>query len=164
MTSLNRQIFEIIKTIPHVDEGSIHASMRSSYSNYSLASGKSTIARLLRAKYIRKDINKRFVAHIDEYAPLPPYTPKKKKRKPKVTATIHREDSAMVAAAKLAQQISRAQAEVAYNAYNSPYRESAAMLSNQQYHKNTATRLLASDNVTKAEAKGFFAKLRALFT
>jgi hypothetical protein len=48
--------------------------------DYVVVSGNAAIARLLRAKYIRRDLNSRFVAHVDAYTPLPPFAKNKKKK------------------------------------------------------------------------------------
>ena len=80
MASLNQKIFDIIKSVPHVDEASIHSTMQSVEESYSVASGNSAILRLLQAKYIRKDMNKRFVAHVDVYKPIPLFVKSKKKK------------------------------------------------------------------------------------
>ena len=80
MASLNQQIFDIIKSVPYIDRPNIHRTMASTDAAYSAVSGNATIARLLRAKYIRRDLNSRFVAHVDKYEPLPPFAKNKKKK------------------------------------------------------------------------------------
>lgn len=81
MASLNQKIFDIIKSVPYIDRPNIHRTMASTDADYSAVSGNATIARLLRAKYIRRDLNSRFVAHVDAYVPLPPFTKNKNKKK-----------------------------------------------------------------------------------
>jgi hypothetical protein len=54
--------------------------MRIADADYAVVCGNSAIARLLRAKYIRRDMNDRFVAHVDTYTPLPPFAKNKKKK------------------------------------------------------------------------------------
>jgi len=80
MTSLNQKIFDIIKSVPHTDRPNIHRTMYSMDADYVVVCGNSAIARLLRAKYIRQDLNNRFVAHVDAYTPLPPFAKNKKKK------------------------------------------------------------------------------------
>jgi hypothetical protein len=47
---------------------------------YKTGSGKASIYRMVCAKYLRKDKNGIFHAHIDAYKPLPPFKAKRKKK------------------------------------------------------------------------------------
>lgn len=80
MVSLNQKIFDTIKSCPYTDRPNIHRTMSSMDADYAAVSGNAAIARLLRAKYIRRDTNDRFVAHVDAYTPLPPFAKNKKKK------------------------------------------------------------------------------------
>ena len=80
MASLNQKIFDIIKSCPYTDRPNIHRTMHISDADYAVVCGNAAIARLLRAKYIRRDLNDRFVAHVDAYTPLPPFAKNKKKK------------------------------------------------------------------------------------
>lgn len=158
--SFSRCIFDLIKNEPHLTDAEVHTRM-SLDPEYKINSGKSLVYRMLCAKYVHRDKNGRLTALVSNYAPLPPYKPRPKK-KAKVKAM---QDSGLAAAAK-AQQVSRSpfakqyrihqdKEMAAMNTYNSPYRNSSDM---------TQHRLPASENVTKPEAKTFWRKLRELFS
>jgi hypothetical protein len=90
MVSLNQKIFDIIKSCPYTDRPNIHRTMLIADADYVVVCGNAAIARLLRAKYIRRDMNDRFVAHVDTYTPLPPFIKdKKKKVKAKVNPAMN---------------------------------------------------------------------------
>jgi hypothetical protein len=76
--TIAERIFNVVRDTPGLTEENIHEVMSVDIT-YKTSTGKSLVYRMLRAKYIRKDRNGRFHAHIDAYKPLPPYKPKKKK-------------------------------------------------------------------------------------
>jgi hypothetical protein len=132
-TPIAERIFNVVQGTPGLSEENIH-DILSVDTKYKTASAKSLIYRMLRAKYLRKDKNGKFFAHIDAYKPLPPYKAKKKK----VIDTG-------VKAAKLNQT---AQAQ---------YRESAAM---NAYRHPPVTYV----KLNPPAKKSFFTKLRELFS
>jgi hypothetical protein len=133
--NIAERIFNVVRDTPGLTEENIHEVMSVDV-KYKTVSGKSLIYRMLRAKFLRKDKNGKFFAHIDAYKPLPAYKPKKKKP---VTR-----DAVLAEAAKLNQT---AQAQ---------YRESAAM---NAYRHPPVTYV----KLNPPAKKSFFTKLRELF-
>lgn len=79
LPSFSQRIFNLVRDIPNLTEENIHEFMCKDL-KYKTSSGKALIYRLICAKYIRKDKNGIFHAHIDEYKPLPPFKAKRKKK------------------------------------------------------------------------------------
>jgi hypothetical protein len=133
-TPIAERIFNVVQGTPGLSEENIH-DILSVDIKYKTASAKSLIYRMLRAKYLRKDKNGKFFAHIDAYKPLPPYKAKKKK----VIDTG-------VKAANIQDCIDQAR----------QYRESAAM---NAYRHPPVTYV----QLNPPAKKSFFTKLRELF-
>lgn len=77
--SISERIFNLVRDIPNLTEENIHEFMCKDL-KYKTGSGKSLIYRMICAKYLRKDKNGIFHAHIDAYKPLPPFKAKRKKK------------------------------------------------------------------------------------
>lgn len=77
--SIGQRIFNLVRDIPNLTEENVHEFM-SKDMKYKTGSGKAIIYRMICAKYIRRDKNGILHAHLDEYKPMPPYKPKRKKK------------------------------------------------------------------------------------
>ena len=142
--SFSQRIFELIKSEPHLTDVEVHTRM-SLDPEYKIASGKSLVYRMLCAKYVHRDKNGRLTALVSNYAPLPPYKPRPKK-KAKVKAI---QNSGLAAAAKAKQMDYLNQAV--------KYRESAMMNSYTPPHN-------VPIHIGVEPKKTFWRKLRELFS
>lgn len=133
--TIAERIFNVVRDTPGLSEENVH-DILSVDVKYKTASAKSLIYRMIRAKYIRKDKNRKLFTHIDAYKPLPPYKAKKKN-------PVSRE-AVLTEAAKL-NQLAQAQ-----------YRESAMM---NAFRQPPVTYV----KINAPAKKSFFTKLRELF-
>ena len=76
--TISQRIFYLVRDMPGLTEENIHNALSVDI-KYKTLSGKQTIYRLIRAKYIRKNKDGKLFAKIGEYHPLPPVVKKKKR-------------------------------------------------------------------------------------
>lgn len=76
--TISQRIFYLVRDMPGLTEENIHEALSVDV-KYKTLSGKQTIYRLIRVKYIRKNKDGKLFAKIGEYKPLPPVVKKKKR-------------------------------------------------------------------------------------
>jgi hypothetical protein len=76
--TISQRIFTLVRGVPGLTTEDIHEKL-SVDTKYKTSSGKQTIYRLVRAKYIRKNKDGKLFTKIGEYRPLPPVVKKKKR-------------------------------------------------------------------------------------
>jgi len=156
--SFSQRIFELIRSEPHLTDAEVHIRI-SLDPEYNINSGKSLLYRMVCAKYVHRDKNGRLTAVISNYAPLPPYKPRPKK-KAKATGLGYSPEMGLVAAAKLAQHRAQELKEAQLRGID-PYRDQYQYRNSSDMVQQRTPQLPVPETTPK---KSFWRKLRELFS